>query len=224
MSEEEVNEKSQDELSEDENQDAPRGERSEASADGQPELLFSVVRGGEREVRGPYTEKDLLNLLNSGEITQDDLVYFDGMERWQPIREVFEIHEQINHFVDDGQDKHKVGQAFREVSNVVGEGEDIYYIAVQERAGLLSKSKQCVAVTNRHIFLLRALKGGFELVAHPWDKVSNTMMRDEGKDLGTFSILLDMEKRVDIGHIPLKQVKRLFQLSQEMRRAVEEAA
>ena len=42
-------------------------------------------------------------------------------------------------------------------------------------------------------------------------------MRDEGRGLGTFSLLLGGEKRVDICHIPLKQVQRLFQLSQEMK-------
>ena len=42
-------------------------------------------------------------------------------------------------------------------------------------------------------------------------------MRDEGKGLGTYSILLGAEKRVDVLHLPLKQVQRLFQLSQEMK-------
>jgi hypothetical protein len=61
---------------------------------------------------------------------------------------------------------------------------------------------------------------GYELEAHLWKTVTNTLMRDEGKGLGTFSILLGREKRVDICHIPLKQVQRLFQLSQEMKQDV----
>jgi hypothetical protein len=45
-------------------------------------------------------------------------------------------------------------------------------------------------------------------------------MRDEGKGLGTFSLLLGGERRTDIAHIPLKQVHRLFQLSQEMKEGI----
>ena len=48
----------------------------------------------------------------------------------------------------------------------------------------------------------------------------NTLMRDEGKGLGTFSLLLGADNRYDVNHIPLKQVQRLFQLSQEMKDSV----
>ncbi|HQW29064.1 MAG: DUF4339 domain-containing protein [Verrucomicrobiales bacterium] len=180
-------------------------------------IQFSILKRGERDPIGPFTEEDLLGLFNDGQIGQDDMVYYDGIGQWKPIHEVFEVQEQISHFVDDGQDTLKVGIAFREVSNVVGEGESIYYIAVQAKAGLLSKTKQCVIVTDRHIFLMTDKRAGYELEAHPWKSVTNTLMRDEGRGLGTFSILLGGEKRTDICHIPLQQVKRLFKLSQEMK-------
>lgn len=187
----------------------------------QPELQFSVLRAGRKDPEGPFSEADLLHQMNAGDLTPDDLVFFEGMTRWQPIRDVFEIHEQISHFVDDGQDRIKVAEAFREVSNVVSKDENIYYIAVQEKSGLLSKSKICVIIADKHIFLLRDVKGARELEAHPWTHISNTLMRDEGRNLGTFSILLDLNRRVDVNHIPLKQVQRLFQLSQEMQEASE---
>jgi hypothetical protein len=130
------------------------------------------------------------------------------------------VQEQITHFVDDGQDTQRVGIAFREVSNIVGNGESIYYIAVQAKAGLLSKTKQCVIITDRNLFILTETRKGYELEAHPWKSVTNTLMRDEGKGLGTFSLLLGGERRTDIAHIPLKQVHRLFQLSQEMKQGI----
>jgi len=117
-----------------------------------PELLFSILRRGERDPIGPFSEADLLKLFNDGQVVHEDLVYYEGIGEWKPIHEVFEVQEQISHFVDDGQDTQKVGIAFREVSNVVGAGESIYYIAVQARAGLLSKTKQCVIITDRHRF------------------------------------------------------------------------
>lgn len=193
---------------------------SEAPPTDTPDLTFSILKRGTRDPLGPLGEQDLLQLLNDGEISVDDMVFFEGLGEWKPIGEVFEVQEQISHFVDDGQDTAKVAAAFREVSDVVGESEDVYYIAVQDKAGLLSKTKQCVIITNAHVFILHEKRVGYELEAHLWKTVTNTLMRDEGKGLGTFSILLGREKRVDICHIPLKQVQRLFQLSQEMKQDV----
>ncbi len=184
------------------------------------EIQFSILKRGEPDSRGPFTEHDILAQLNAGEITSEDMVFYEGLGEWKPIGEVFEIQEQISHFVDDGQDKQKVAVAFREVSNVVGSEEDIFYIAVQAKAGLLSKTKQCVIVTDTHVFMLHEKRVGYELEAHLWKTVTNTLMRDEGRGLGTFSILLSGEKRVDVCHIPLKQVQRLFQLSQEIKQSV----
>ena len=190
---------------------------SDAEAAPTTGILFSILKRGERDPLGPYSEEDLLALLNAEQVSIHDYVYYDGIGEWKPIHEVFEVQEQITHFVDDGQDTQRVGIAFREVSNVVGKGESIYYIAVQANVGLLSKTKQCVILTDRHLFIMTENRKGYELEAHPWKAVTNTLMRDEGKGLGTFSILLGGERRSDIAHIPLKQVHRLFQLSQEMK-------
>jgi len=190
---------------------------SDAEAAPTTGILFSILKRGERDPLGPYSEEDLLALLNAEQVSIHDYVYYDGIGEWKPIHEVFEVQEQITHFVDDGQDTQRVGIAFREVSNVVGKGESIYYIAVQAKVGLLSKTKQCVILTDRHLFIMTENRKGYELEAHPWKAVTNTLMRDEGKGLGTFSILLGGERRTDIAHIPLKQVHRLFQLSQEMK-------
>jgi len=180
-------------------------------------VQFSILRRGSSDAEGPYSDEDLLRMLNNSELSTEDLVFYEGLGEWKPIGEVFEVQEQISHFVDDGQDTHKVAIAFREVSGVVGSAEDIYYIAVQEKAGLLSKTKQCVIITDQHVYILHEKRIGYELEAHHWKVVANTLMRDEGKGLGTYSILLGGERRVDVCHIPLKQVQRLFQLSQEMK-------
>jgi hypothetical protein len=185
------------------------------------DIQFSILNRGEPDSRGPFTERNILAQLNAGEITSEDMVFYEGLGEWKTIGEVFEIQEQISHFVDDGQDKQKVAAAFREVSNVVGSEEDIFYIAVQAKAGLLSKTKQCVIVTDTHLFMLHEKRVGYELEAHLWKTVTNTLMRDEGRGLGTFSILLGGEKRVDVCHIPLRQVQRLFQLSQEIKQSVD---
>ena len=183
------------------------------------EIAFSVLKQGTVDPMGPMSEEDILKLLNDGDITPFDLVYYDGIEQWAPIAEIFVIEDQISHFIDDGQDKTKVGEIFREISSVLTKGEEIYYIAIQEKSGILSKSKSSVVVTGRHVFLLKQIRSGWEIEAHQWGHISNTLMRDEGKGMGTFSILLDLEKKIDVAHIPMKQLRRLFQLSQELREA-----
>ena len=186
----------------------------------QPEAIqFSVQKNGEETTLGPYTQEELLLRIQSGEFSRQDFVYYEGLPGWEPIGEVFSFHEQISHFVDDGQDHERVAEVFQEVTGILSQNEEIYYIAVQERAGLLSKGRTCVILTNKRILFRNQHKHGSELDSHPWSTVSNTIMKDEGngKGLGTFSVLLQLEKRLDVTHIPMRQVRRLFQLSQELR-------
>lgn len=180
-------------------------------------ILFSVTRRGTEEPIGPYEIEEILEMLRKDELSRQDYVYYEGMEDWAPIDDVFEIQEQISHFVDDGQDRMKVAQAFTDVSEILANGEEIYYIAVQERSGLLSKSKDSIVLTSRRLFMLHDKRGGFELESFVWSDISNTLMKDEGKGLATFSILLHLEKRIDVPHIPVPQVQRIFKLSQELR-------
>lgn len=194
---------------------------SSEPAEQPPGIQFSILRRGSRDPEGPFTDQDILQLLNDKKVSVSDLVFYEGLGEWKAIGEVFEIQEQISHFVDDGQDTEKVANAFREITGIVGDTENIFYIAVQEKAGLLSKTKQCVVITDKHIYLLHEKRVGFELEAHLWKTITNTLMRDEGKGLGTFSILLGGETRIDVCHVPLKQVQRLFQLSQEMKEATD---
>lgn len=186
------------------------------------EIQFSVMRRGEETAIGPYTQEEILQLLNTGDLDQTDFVYYEGLVDWTPIEAVFEIQEQISHFVDDGQDRSKVAECFREVSQVLVSGEDIYYIALQEKAGLLSKARTSVVMTNKRLFLLHERRGGNELESHRWDSVTNTLMKDEGHGLATFSVLLNREKRLDVPHLPTAQVHRLFKLFQELSEAKRE--
>lgn len=188
----------------------------EENAEEEEEMLFSVMRRGETEGVGPYSQEAILLMLNEGQLSAQDFVFYEGLEDWTPIEAVFEIQEQISHFVDDGQDRERVAECFREVSKVLAVGEDIYYIAVQEKSGILSKARTCVIMTNKRLFLLHERRGGNELESHRWDSVTNTLMKDEGHGLATFSVLLHREKRLDVPHLPTAQVHRLFKLFQEL--------
>ena len=180
------------------------------------ETTFSVLRRDSEEPIGPLSAEQILEMLKNDELSRQDFVFYEGMEDWMPIDSVFEIQEQISHFVDDGQDKEAVADAFQEVNTILAQGESIYYIAVQDRTGLLSKSKDSVILTDRRILVLRRKRAGFEMEAFTWKAVTNTLMRDDGNGSGTFSVLLNREKNIDINHIPTVQIHRLFKLSQEL--------
>ena len=180
------------------------------------EVTFSVLRRDSEDPIGPLSAEQILEMLKNNELSRQDFVFYEGMEDWMPIDSVFEIQEQISHFVDDGQDKEAVADAFQEVNTILAKGESIYYIAVQDRTGLLSKSKDSVILTDRRILVLRRKRAGLEMEAFTWKAVTNTLMRDDGNGAGTFSVLLNREKNIDINHIPTVQIHRLFKLSQEL--------
>ena len=187
-----------------------------ASEAAEEEINFSVLRRDSEEPIGPLTAEQILEMLKNDELGRQDFVFYEGMEDWMPIESVFEIQEQISHFVDDGQDKEAVADAFQEVNSILAQGESIYYIAVQDRTGLLSKSKDSVILTDKRILVLRRKRAGLEMEAFTWKAVTNTLMRDDGNGSGTFSVLLNREKNIDIIHIPSVQIHRLFKLSQEL--------
>jgi hypothetical protein len=180
------------------------------------ETTFSVLRRDSEEPIGPLSAEQILEMLKNDELSRKGFVFYEGMEDWMSIDSVFEIQEQISHFVDDGQDKEAVADAFQEVNTILAQGESIYYIAVQDRTGLLSKSKDSVILTDRRILVLRRKRAGFEMEAFTWKAVTNTLMRDDGNGSGTFSVLLNREKNIDINHIATVQIHRLFKLSQEL--------
>ena len=180
------------------------------------EIQFSVIKLGQQTPVGPYMQEDILAMLQNGALERQDLVYYDGMADWAAIEDVFEIQEEITHFVDDDQDQTVVAQAFREVTPVLATDESIYYIAVQKKSGLLSRTKSCVILTNNRVLILKIKKSGSEMESHKWSSIIDTSMKDEGNDMGTFSATLQQGGQFDVTHMPLVQVQRLLQLSHEM--------
>jgi len=180
------------------------------------EIQFSVIKLGQQTPVGPYIQSDILSMLQNGALERQDLVYYDGLADWAAIEDVFDIQEEITHFIDDDQDHTAVAQAFREVNPILATNENIYYVAVQTKSGLLSRTKSCVILTNERILVLKIKKSGSEMESHKWTSVGDASMKHEGNELGTFTATLQNGKHFDVTHIPLVQVQRLVQLSHEM--------
>ena len=107
-------------------------------------MAFSILRQGAIEPGGPYSEQQILLMLQEKKISKKDYVFYQGMRDWRPLEEVFEIHEKFNHMLEDGQDRFKVAEAYSEVSNVLMNNEDIYYVAIDPGPGWHSHQDQAV--------------------------------------------------------------------------------
>ncbi len=182
--------------------------------------IFSILRQGEEQPIGPYSQNQIVRLLNEGAIRPHDLVYYDDIGEWRPLREVFEIHEGISNFVDEGQDKAVVGEIFRAIQQLFGDDVPVYYIAVQERGPLGIGGTEAVALTNSRIFVARHKQGRVELEAYLWSHISGThMSRKPNHPTGTFRVDLYSGSHLDIDRIPQAQLERLDQISREVRSA-----
>ncbi len=181
--------------------------------------IFSILRKGEEDPIGPYSQVEVLRLLNDGVVHKTDLVYYEGMPEWRPLREVFEFDEAIANFEDDGQDQHVVAEIFMEMNKLITENENIYYIAVQDRHGIRLKGPDAIVVTDFRLVVFRQkMMGSREAEMYYWEDIHNTgtkMNTTEG--VGTFSVLLNSNERIEVNRIPRQQVQRLSQLARELR-------
>ena len=181
------------------------------------QMTFSILRRGATDPGGPYLEEEILDMLKLDQISRKDYVFFEGLNDWRPIEDVFEIQDQINHFVDDGQDSQLADEAFAEVSKILNKGEEVYYIAVQAKCGILTKSHQFIVISSQHLYHLTKKEIGFEIEAHPWDSVTDSGFEPAREELGTFSFMVNNERQVDVFYLPLAQINRLMELTSEMR-------
>tara|TARA_R110002096_G_scaffold114770_1_gene248772 strand:+ start:15919 stop:16521 length:603 start_codon:yes stop_codon:yes gene_type:complete len=179
--------------------------------------IFSILRGGEEDPIGPYSQDQIVNLLNDGDILSSDLVYFDGLEDWKPLGEVFELHEGISNFEDEGQDRSLVGQVFADLSDVTAKDEEIYYIAVQDKPPIRLKGPAVIAVTDRRVCIAhQKLNGSLSFDIYYWSDIHLASVRIKGREhLRVFSILLRSGERIEIDRIPVPQLEKLEQLAND---------
>lgn len=177
------------------------------------ELSFLVYHG-EKEC-GPYTQSQLLDLLQRGQIGRKDLVFYDGLMGWKPLEDVFEIEEQLSHFMNEGQDASVVADVYRHLEPMLGHDEQIYYIAHQ-RKKMMRPRPDAAVITNRRLIVVRHPLAAITLEDCQWRNVLSVHLK-EGMMGTTFSVLDRNNHLVDIEDIPKEQIARLSQLSQEMR-------
>ena len=186
-----------------------------ALTDIQPETELSfLVYQGDRQ-SGPYTQEQLLSLLQEGRLSKRDLVYYEGLGEWKPIEEVFEIEEQLSHFMNEGQEPEVVADIYRHLEPMLGHDERIYYIGHQRRK-IMRQRPDAAIITNKRLIVQRQTLTGTTFEDAQWKNVVTVHMK-EGLMGTNFSVLDRNEHMVEVEDIPKEQIARLCQLAQEMR-------
>ncbi|MBP7948012.1 MAG: PH domain-containing protein [Verrucomicrobiales bacterium] len=167
------------------------------------------------EQHGPYDEAQLLQLLNEGQIGRRDLIFYEGMEQWQPLEEIFDVEERLHHHMDEGQDADVIAEVYQHLTHITAHDEKIFYIAHQKKR-LMKSRPDAVIITNERIIIIRQGLGGSRTEDHLWKNVVSVQMK-EGIMGTTFSILDTNDHVVHVDDLPKPQLERLCQMAQEMR-------
>jgi hypothetical protein len=176
--------------------------------------LSFLVYHGEQEC-GPYSQTQLLEMLQRGQIGRRDLIFYDGLMGWKPLDEVFEIEEQLSHVMNEGQDAAVVAEVYRHLEPMLGHDEQIFYVGHQ-RKKLMRQRLDAAVITNRRLVILRHTFTGTTLEDCQWRNVLSVHLK-EGRMGTAFSVLDRNDHLIEVEDIPNEQIARLCQMAQEMR-------
>ncbi|MGB2266410.1 MAG: PH domain-containing protein [Akkermansiaceae bacterium] len=199
--------------------------------------IFHILRQGEQEPIGPYSQIQIVQLLNEGQIHASDFVYYPELSGWELLSKVFELHQELINFGDEGQEPHIVDQSYTLVESTSQPEERIYYIAVQHfplrrvtAAVKLTAPKSIVLTDQRICLLAPKLMSDTDLFEYHYEQIESVMKkvpRDEEE--GTFIIVLHSGEWVETVKIPrpqlelLERISRDFLKSKPLEKAVDEA-
>ena len=165
---------------------------------------------------GPYDEDQLLTMLNDGQIGRRDLIFYEGMESWQPLEEIFDVEERLLHYMDEGQEPDVVAEVYQNMSHITAHDEKIFYLAHQKKR-LMKSRPDVVVVTNERLIAVRHGLGGSRTEDFLWKNVASVRMK-EGIMGNTFSVLdANDHELLQVDDLPKPQLEKLCQFAQEMR-------
>lgn len=183
--------------------------------------IFHILKRGEEEPIGPYSQIQIGQLLNSGQIKSSDYVYYPQLSGWQLISKVFELHQQLTNFGDEGQEPSVVNESFTFVDSRSGPEEQIYYIAVQHMPLLkvtaavkLTGPKSIVLTNHRVCVITPKLMGDTDFEEYDHYQIERVMKKlPMDKEDGSFIIALRSGDWVETSKIPRPQLERLEQIA-----------
>jgi Bacterial PH domain/GYF domain 2 len=169
---------------------------------------------GDRQ-SGPHTQEQVLALLQQGTVSKRDLIYYDGLGQWRPIEEIFEIEEQLSHFMDEGQEGDVIADIYRHIEGMLTQEEQIFYIAHGKKKVMRPRPDAAI-VTNKRLLIQRQTLTGNTVEDCLWKNVVSVHTK-EGM-LGTCFAVEDVNHHsIEVDDLPHDQISRLCQIAQEMR-------
>lgn len=183
--------------------------------------FFHIIRQGEQDAFGPFSQTQLVELLNAGHIKSEDWVYYDALPDWTPLSEVFDLHERVINYGEEGQDPQVVEAAFGFVTGRSEPGEEIYFIATQHQpalsltAAVLLSSPSAIVLTNHRVCIIKQkVIGESEMDDYSIELIKEGIKRIKvGDKVGKFNLVLKSGEWVEIGKIPIAQLDRLEELT-----------
>ena len=183
--------------------------------------IFHILRKGDQEPIGPYSQNEIVELLNNSDVKSSDYVYYPELSGWKPLSQVFELHQKVTHFGDEGQDPDVVTQSFNYVDNRSEPDEEIYYIAVQHMPALSLTAKvklttpRSIVLTNHRVCVIhQKLMGDTEMDEYPLEQVESALKKIKSNaENGQFNIVLKSGNWVEVEKIPSAQLDRLEHLA-----------
>ncbi len=198
------------------------------SSSGSEELpehqIFHVLRAGEPDSMGPFSQNELVKMLNDGQIRHSDLVYYPELSDWTRIDKVFEIHQQLTAFGQEGQDPDVVSEAFSFIDKRSEPDEEIYYIAVQRFPALrltatvtLRSPKAIVLSSWRFCIVKPKLIGETTFEEFLLDQIESVEVDlNDGGKTGSFAIIPRYGDPAVVDQIPAAQLARLEEIAGEV--------
>jgi hypothetical protein len=173
---------------------------------------FYIGRDGQQY--GPYSQSQILEMLQLGQVGKKDLVYYEGLGNWMPLDTVFEVEEQLHHLMDEGQEHEVVAEVYRHVDPLLSSGEKMFYIAHQKKKLMRPRPGAAVATDRRVIFFSHTLTGT-SIEDCAWGQIDQCQLK-EGL-LGTNFCVVDKQRHLmEVEDIPREQAMRLHQIASEM--------
>ncbi len=186
--------------------------------------VFHILRKGESESIGPYSQKELLKLINENTICSHDWVYYSALKDWTPLSDVFEFHQSLTNFGNEGQDHEMVSAAYNFIEHRSEPDESIYYIAIQRFAATdltatvrLRLPKAVVLTNTRFCVVFNKLMAETTFEDYPVEQIRSTGITvDPGKSTGIFEIHLRNGNTASVNLIPLAQLAKLEEVSEDL--------
>ena len=118
-------------------------------------------------------------------------------------------------FLNEEQDPTIVEKVHAKTSELLTEGEEIIYIAVQKKP-VVAMSPDCVVLTNKRFIIYRPkLMGRVDFEDHIWRDLQDARLK-EGMLGATITMVAQGGRSLSVDYLPKAQARRLYSFAQQM--------